>query len=78
MNTLNKLQNIFREIFDTEDLAISEFTSSNDIDDWDSYAQINIIVACESEFNIKFDLNEIDGLITVGDFINAIERKLLS
>ena len=76
MNILNKLQDIFRDIFDDESIIITKETSSNDIEDWDSLAQINIIVACEAEFSVKFDMNDIAAIKNVGDMIDIIERKL--
>ena len=74
MNTLDRLQDIFREIFDDENLILTLETSPIDIDDWDSLAQINVIVSCESEFNIKMDIQDIASINNVGDLVNIIER----
>jgi len=76
MTTLSKLQDIFRTIFDDENLVLTREMSATDIEDWDSLAQINIIVACETEFNLKFDLNDIAGLNDVGDMMDLVEMKL--
>jgi acyl carrier protein len=78
MGTLDKLQDIFRDIFDKETLVLTRDTSADDIEEWDSLAQINIIVACESEFGVKFDLKDIAALKDVGDMLDLIERKLES
>ena len=78
MSTLDKLQEIFRDFFDDESLILKRDTSQDDIDGWDSLAQVNIIVACESDFSVKFELNDIINLKTVGDIIDTIERKLKS
>lgn len=76
MDILSRLQDIFRDIFDDESLVLERKTMSDDIEEWDSLAQINIIVACQSEFGIKFDLDEIANLKNVGDLLDAVERKL--
>jgi len=75
MDALNELQKIFRDIFDDETLIISNETSENDIEQWDSLAQINIIAVCESVFKISFDINDIVTIKSVGDIINIIERN---
>jgi acyl carrier protein len=76
MNVFEKLQDIFRDIFDDEGLVLTKETSADDLEGWDSLAQINIIAACEAEFGVKFDLNEIVKLQNVGDLLEAIERRL--
>ena len=76
MNVLSKLQDIFRDVFDDENLVLTTETSSDDIEEWDSLAQINIVVACETEFGIKFDLNDITNIRNLKDIIDTIERKL--
>ena len=55
MEILNSLEEIFKDIFDDEELKLERETSADDIDDWDSLAQINLIVAIEKEFNVKND-----------------------
>jgi len=76
MGILEKLQKIFREVFDDEALILTRETSANDIEDWDSLMQINIIVACEDEFGLKFDLNDVAKLKDVGGMVDLIEGKL--
>ena len=75
MDTLAKLQVIFRDIFDDSSLVISRDTSALDIEDWDSLAQINIVSACETLFGVKFEIPEIIGLGNVGDLVDTIESK---
>ena len=75
VEVLAKLTEIFRNVFDDEDLIISDLTSANDIDEWDSLAQINIILASEAIFKIRFSPTEIESLKNVGDMINLIMGK---
>ena len=71
-----KIQNIFRDIFDDEDLNIEESTNSSTIDDWDSLNHINLVVAIENEMNIKFNFDELSTLEDVGAMIDLILVKL--
>lgn len=75
MEDLKKLQEIFRDVFDQDDLEITAETTSNDIEDWDSFAQINLIIEIENEFNIKFDLEEINDLKSIKNILKVIEKK---
>jgi len=71
-----KIQEIFRDIFDDEELKIEEFTNSSNIDDWDSINHINLVVAIEGELNIKFNLDELSTLKDVGAMIDLILIKM--
>ena len=73
---MEKLQEIFRDIFDDEDLVICDTTSAKDIEDWDSLTQINLIVAIEEEFKIKFKLEEVAKLNNVGEMLQLINQKV--
>ncbi len=70
------VQEIFRDIFDDQDLVIVDSTNSDNIDDWDSLNHINLVVAIEKEFKIKFDFNELAGLKDVGAMVDLIIGKL--
>ena len=70
-----KVQEIFRDIFDDENLIIEESTNSNDIDDWDSLNHINLVVAIESEVNIKLNFDELATLKDVGAMLDLILLK---
>ncbi len=73
---LNDVQEIFRDIFDENDLVIQDSTSSDDIEDWDSLNHINLVSAIEKEFNIRFALGELQMLKDVGAMIDLMEEKL--
>jgi len=72
---LEKLEGTFRDIFDEEDLKISNETTAEDIEDWDSLAHINLVVAIEEEFNVKFALGELQSLKNVGEMVELIIKK---
>ena len=69
------IQEIFRDIFDDEFLTIESSTNSNDIEDWDSLNHINLVVAIENEFSIKFGFDEISDLKDVGAMVDLIMIK---
>ncbi len=72
----NGVQDIFRDIFDEDDLVISDSTSSDEIEDWDSLNHINLVSAIEKEFKIKFALGELMTLKDVGAMIDLMVEKL--
>jgi len=74
MDILKKLEVIFRDVFD-DDIVLTNETTANDIEDWDSLAQINLLVAIKKEFKINFNLEEVSKYKNVGDMVEAIEKK---
>ncbi len=71
-----RLNNVFRDIFDDESIVVKPETTSNDIEDWDSLEHINLVVAVEQEFGMKFNMNEVTTMKNVGDMVKIIlERK---
>ena len=64
---------IFNDILDLEEGQLTPESSPEDIDEWDSMANVNIIVALEEEFEIKFKLEDILDVKTVNDFINLVD-----
>ena len=71
-----KVQEIFRDVFDDEELVISDQTNSDEIEDWDSLEHISLIVSMEKEFSMKFDIKEVNKLENVGEMIDLIKRKM--
>lgn len=76
MEIKERLQEIFRDVFDDEELEIREEMSAKDIEDWDSLAQINLIIAIEKEFGVKFNLEEVSKLKNIGEMLELINLKL--
>jgi acyl carrier protein len=67
---------VFRDVFDDEAIEISEKTTAKDIDGWDSLNHINLIVATEQRFRVKFTTREVNGLANVGGLISLIQQKM--
>lgn len=76
MSTKDKLQEIMQEVFDDEDIEIEDDTTADDIDGWDSLTHVQLIVAVEKAFSVKFSTVEVMKLKNVGEFITLIEKKL--
>ena len=71
-----RLENVFIEVFDDLDIKIFEEMTARDIDEWDSLMHINLIIAIEKEFGIKFKVPELSELKTVGDTMALIAQKI--
>jgi acyl carrier protein len=71
-----KLNEIFCDVFDDEDIVLTDATNSDDIEDWDSLEQINLLVAIEKQFNIKFQLADVADLENVGAMADLVEKLL--
>ena len=68
------VQEIFRDNFDDEELEITRETCADDIEDWDSLEQINLLTAMERKFGLKFQLSDVRDLKNVGDLLDLIDR----
>ena len=73
---MKKLNEIFCNVFDDENIVLKDETNANDIEDWDSLEQINLIVAIENEFEMMFDMTEVSDLANVGEMADLIMSKL--
>ena len=74
-NILDALTEIFRDVFDDPGLTLTPETTAEDIKEWDSVNHINIIVAAEARFNVKFKTAEVEELKNVGDFVRLIHKR---
>lgn len=73
---IEQLQNIFREVFDDDKIELSMDTSSDDLEDWDSFNHVKLILSCEESFDIKFDVQEVAELTNIRSLILTIKNKL--
>ena len=67
-----RVTDIFRDVFDDDELIISDSTNSEDIEDWDSLEHIQLIVGMEKEFKVKFDIKTVNSLENVGQMVDLI------
>ena len=72
---LTEVQEIFQDVLDNEDIELTAETVADDIEEWDSLSNIQLIVAIEKHFQIKFTSKEILTWQNVGDMIDCIATK---
>lgn len=72
---LAKVQEIFQDVLDNEDIELNYETTADDIDEWDSLSHIQLIVAIEKEFRVKFTSKEIMSWGNVGEMLDCILTK---
>ena len=70
------LRNIFREVFDDDELVISDSTSKDNVMEWDSVAHVKLVLAVEDFLNIRFSLDEVTFISSVGDFKESINKYI--
>jgi acyl carrier protein len=70
------LTEIFADVFMRDDLTLTATLTAKDVRGWDSFKQIEIIMASEEKWGIRFNTRELDALRCVGDLATMIERKL--
>ena len=72
---LEVVSEIFREVLDNEEIVLANETTADDIEEWDSLTHIQLIVAIEKHFKIKFTSKEILSWQNVGEMIDCIAAK---
>lgn len=74
-NLNERLNEIFQNVFDDDDIVVDRDTTADDIDDWDSLEHIRLIAAVEREFNVKFSMKEVSAMKNVGEMMDIIEER---
>ena len=76
MNTMDTLAEVFRQVFDDPGITLEPETTADDVEGWDSLSHVNLIMAVENRFNIRFNHKEVIGFKNVGDLARCVENKL--
>lgn len=71
-----KLTTIFRDIFDDDSIELSDNTTAADIEDWDSLEHINLVLAIEKSFNMKFNIKEVGEMKNVGAMADLLLSRV--
>jgi len=74
-DTWERMQVVFRDLFDDDTLKLRPDMTAADVEAWDSLTHINLIVDIEREFKVRFTTGEITGLKTVGDLAALVDKK---
>ena len=72
---LLRLNEVFRSVFDDPELTVSRTTTAKDVPGWDSIVHITLVIEVEREFDVKFQMAEIEKLRNVGDLVAILETK---
>ncbi|MBD5105185.1 MAG: acyl carrier protein [Ruminococcaceae bacterium] len=70
-----RLNEVFRDIFDDDTIEVNDSTTADDIEDWDSLNHITLIDAVESEFGVRFTMGEVSGMKNVGEMAEIIKER---
>lgn len=73
-STLTELQDVFRQVFGDDSIVLQDSTTADEIDGWDSMMHINLIIAIEKRFKVKFAAAEIAALKAEGQDVGALAR----
>ena len=71
-----RLNAVFADVFDDEELTVNDDTTAADVDGWDSLVHITLIDAVEEEFDISFDMKTIVKLKNVGEMVDVILEEV--
>ncbi len=72
------LRDVFADIFDRDDIVLNASISAKDVSGWDSFRHIEILVAVEERFRVRFRTRDLDALRTVGDLVRLIQHNALA
>ncbi len=72
---LNRLQKIFRELFDDETMILTEELKADDLEKWDSIQHISILTEVSEEFGISFSMDELQNISSVRDIVEGVLKK---
>jgi len=75
-DVIAQMNDIFRDVLDNDDLEINAETTASDVEDWDSLSHIQLVVAIEKHFRIRFTTAEITAYKNVGEMAEGILKKL--
>ena len=76
MDVKEKLQEVFQVVFDDDEIELTDEMTAEDVEAWDSLTHVQLIVAVEKAFGVKFSTVEVMKLKNVGEFIKLIEKRL--
>lgn len=71
---LEKVNEIFHDVFEDDSIVVTEETTADDVEDWDSLMHITLISEVESAFGFKFQMKDVVGMKNVGEMIDIIQN----
>ena len=73
---IKQLNEIFIDVIDNDDIKLTIETTADDVDGWDSLTHIQLVVAIEKHFKVRFNSKEIQSWKNVGDLVDSITAKM--
>ncbi len=73
-----KLNEVFQDVFDDDTITVTDTTTADDIEEWDSLEHIHLIAAVEQEFGMKFNMGQIVSMKNVGEMADLIIQQITS
>ncbi len=70
------LNEVFQDVFDDESIAVTDETTADDIEDWDSLAHINLVAAVEARFGVKFHMGEVVSMKNVEEMADILLSRI--
>ena len=74
-DTMERLKEVFFDVFDDDEIELSRETTAADVDEWDSLMHVNLVLATERAFNVRFSSTEVAQLVDVGELVDLIDAK---
>jgi acyl carrier protein len=71
---LHRVEEVFRDVLDNDEITLAEATTANDIDEWDSLTHVELVRAVEKAFGIRFTSAEILSWKNVGEMVESVAR----
>ena len=78
MDVLSRVNEVFREVFDDEELTVARETTAGDVSGWDSLMHVRLVLALEKAFGVRFSSSEVASLADVGELVDVLDRKVTS
>lgn len=72
-----RLNGVFRDVFDDDSITVTDSTAASDIEDWDSLTHITLLSAVEDEFGISFNMKDVVKMQNVGDMADIIQKEII-
>ena len=71
-----RLNDVFQDVFDDDEITVSANTTAEDIEDWDSLEHIRLIAAVEQNFGLRFKMGEVASMKNVGEMVAIIQSRV--
>ena len=75
-NILERLQPIFRDVFDDDDITVGPETTAEDVEGWDSLMHVSLMINIECAFGVRFSTTEVASMTNVGELARLLEQRI--